>query len=472
MFLDALNLTAAQISVPANASARVHAAADDLLIVEAAQRGVTWSVGCTESTCIRLSVLTAGASECGALGSGPESFEICITGRDVVVAGRSELALMMAAGRLLREIRWDGDASLPADSAIAADPPPWARMRGHQLTDWGFYMTDFAFEQFVRELIVFGTNQVEFAHIDYAPDPLDPHRDDAAALVRRAAIVDKYGLAVSLWNVPWPSSVSASVFERMARVDAIFFEGGEGSGGLDNLQTATRALRAHHPSATAWHSPGGRNATEMSRWFEQLALPETRAWLDGAVYGPTTLGGEAAMAARLPAGYALRLYPDICHTLTAMLPVPNWHFAWAFTAGRQAVNPLPRHYAAAISTFQGRSRQRAVGFGAYSEGAADDLNKALWSAAFLEPELPPERLVRQYAGYFAGAADAELVGALIFGLEENWRGDAASNRQVLATLATAQQLEQSALAAGRGGWRLLSHVFRAYFDAAVQARLA
>lgn len=49
--------------------------------------------------------------------------------------------------------------------------------------------------------------------------------------------------------------------------------------------------------------------------------------------------------------------------------------------------------------------------------------------------------------------------------------DAASNRQVLASLATAQQLEQSALAAGRGGWRLLSHVYRAYFDATVQARL-
>ncbi|EOD19935.1 hypothetical protein EMIHUDRAFT_208651 [Emiliania huxleyi CCMP1516] len=64
-----------------------------------------------------------------------------------------------------------------------------------------------------------------------------------------------------------------------------------------------------------------------------------------------------------------------------------------------------------------------------------------------------------------------LGGALLFGLEQNWRGDAASNRQVLASLATAQQLEQSALAAGRGGWRLLSHVYRAYFDATVQARL-
>ena len=31
----------------------------------------------------------------------------------------------------------------------------------------------------------------------------------------------------------------------------------------------------------------------------------------------------------------VRLYPDVSHTLTAMYPVPDWHFAWAFTHGRQ-----------------------------------------------------------------------------------------------------------------------------------------
>ena len=50
------------------------------------------------------------------------------------------------------------------------------------------------------------------------------------------------------------------------------------------------------------------------------------------------------MLARLPEGYKVRLYPDICHTLTAMYPVPDWSFIWANTHGRQVVNPLPRHY--------------------------------------------------------------------------------------------------------------------------------
>ena len=31
----------------------------------------------------------------------------------------------------------------------------------------------------------------------------------------------------------------------------------------------------------------------------------------------------------------VRLYPDVSHTLTAMYPVPDWHYAWAFTHGRQ-----------------------------------------------------------------------------------------------------------------------------------------
>ena len=40
-------------------------------------------------------------------------------------------------------------------------------------------------------------------------------------------------------------------------------------------------------------------------------------------------------------------------------------------------------------------RARSVGFGGYSEGAADDLNKALWSALYMEPGLSVDALVDQ-----------------------------------------------------------------------------
>ena len=52
----------------------------------------------------------------------------------------------------------------------------------------------------------------------------------------------------------------------------------------------------------------------------------------------------------IPSGYQMRLYPDLSHTLTAMYPIPDWHYVWAFTAGREAVNPQPEHHAAIIRT--------------------------------------------------------------------------------------------------------------------------
>ena len=46
---------------------------------------------------------------------------------------------MLGVGRLLREIEIapTGELTLPTgDIALAVEPPPFGRMRGHQLTDW------------------------------------------------------------------------------------------------------------------------------------------------------------------------------------------------------------------------------------------------------------------------------------------------------------------------------------------------
>ena len=74
---------------------------------------------------------------------------------------------------------------MPANLAISVDPPAWAALRGHQFTDWGFYMAPPAFERYVRDLIVFGTNSIEFAHITFSNGD-GGGRDDAADLVRMA----------------------------------------------------------------------------------------------------------------------------------------------------------------------------------------------------------------------------------------------------------------------------------------------
>jgi hypothetical protein len=494
-------MTETVVRLPADATRRQIVAASDLLLGEMKRKGLpTWTLVLGDlpvpstvraapfPAVVLLNVLAkndSGAERSGScggleLGHGQEAFVICMPDADATVAvqARTDRGLMMGVGRLLREIevsaRGSASASVPRGLAVAVDPAPSAAMRGHQVTDWGFYMPEAVFEQHVKEQIVFGCNQIEFAHlVAESHDDNGVPRADGAKLVAFSRICDKYGLNVAIQAPPWPSAFTETAFAQMARVDQLFFEGGP----LSQIQDGVAALRKTHPSATAWHSPSGMDAKTMAAWEAELALPATRAWLDGVVWGPIDLGGEMAMLDRISKispQYKIRLYPDICHTLTAMYPVPDWHYAWAFTEGRQFPNPMPLHFSAVIrmNLNASFSQAGAVGFGAYSEGAADDPNKALWSALYLEPALSPEALVAQYTSYFFGAEGAALGADLVFGLEQSWVGDAASNAGVLSTLAVAQQLEAAVPAhLLAGSWRLQSLLFRCYFDAVVQARL-
>jgi hypothetical protein len=213
----------------------------------------------------------------------------------ITLAANSRSALVQAAGRLLRELNItlpSGSApalaTIPARFHAVIDPPSWAAMRWHQLTDWGFYMPDAVFEQHVRELITFGCNGIEFAHMVYSGlDDNGVSRADAAVVVRFSAIAAKYGVSVSFQGGDdiWPSNYTEWVFAHAPRIDSIFFEGVP----LQLLQAAVAAARQYHPNVVGWHSPCGDNRTG---WLSQLADPSTHQWLQGVVWGPITLGGE------------------------------------------------------------------------------------------------------------------------------------------------------------------------------------
>ena len=153
---------------PAGHSQRGVVAAEELLLDELRRRasdsgGVSagggnraeaWisAVTCPASVpTISLDVVgDAAPAVCGLeLGSGTESFVLCGGGGDgadsslVSVTARSDRGLMLGIGRLLREISVTaaGVVALPTTLTLSVTPPPFGRMRGHQLTDWGFYMT-------------------------------------------------------------------------------------------------------------------------------------------------------------------------------------------------------------------------------------------------------------------------------------------------------------------------------------------
>ena len=66
-----------------------------------------------------------------------------------------------------------------------------------------------------------------------------------------------------------------------------------------------------------------------------MSQPATRAFLSGVVAGPHWSIPLLAIVRRLPRGYELRQYPDVCHAVEAQYALPDWHWAWQFTHGRE-----------------------------------------------------------------------------------------------------------------------------------------
>ena len=138
------------------AGPRGRVAAQELLLGELSRRQISgWrlAAGCSHPPCVHLlrapRPLAAACSPAStrqlSSPASEESFVVCSSPTKVTVVASTELGLMMAVGRLLREIRVQASngihaAVLPAGLRLAVSPPPWAAMRGHQLTDWGFYM--------------------------------------------------------------------------------------------------------------------------------------------------------------------------------------------------------------------------------------------------------------------------------------------------------------------------------------------
>ena len=179
----------------------------------------------------------------------------------------------------------------------------------------------------------------------------------------------------------------------------------------------------------------------------------------------------SARAGRSP--LPIRQYPDLCHTVHAQYPVPEWHWAWAVAYTRNPITVLPFHMANILRQSANGSSPN-IGFGGYSEGIGDDVNKAVWSLLAAEPNLSVPEVVRQYARYHFGSEHEDAMAAVILGLEQNWAGaidSAASVGAVARTLAAAQSVEvQVNTSALAGNWRLQMLLYRSYFDAALQGR--
>jgi hypothetical protein len=406
----------------------------------------------------------------------------------VVVAGNDARGVLFGVGHLLRKMSLSKQkATLPAGFQVASAPQ--TPLRGHQLgyrpkTNSFDGWTLAIWEQYIRDLVVFGTNAIEL---------IPPRSDDAAdsphfplppmeMMVGMSRLADQYGLDVWIWYPAMDASYAdpktvefalkewGEVFKKLPRIDAVFVPGGDPGHTQPKylmalLEKQTANLKKCHPNAQMWVSPQSFN----KEWLDEfLALVHKEpAWLTGIVHGPQVRLSLRELRAALPKRYPLRDYPDITHSLRCQFPVPDWDVAFALTQGREGINPRPLGMADIFHA----NRPHTFGFIAYSEGCNDDVNKMVWSGLGWDPKADVLTILRDYSRYFLGPKYTETFAQGLLALERNWSGPVATNTGILTTLQQFQALEKAASPQDKLNWRFQQALYRAYYDAYVRCRL-
>jgi len=413
----------------------------------------------------------------------------------IYLIGRDERGALFAAGRLLRLLTMRRDIlALSPDVQISTAPK--YSLRGHQLgyrpktnsyDAWNIEM----WEQYYRDMVVFGTNAVELIPPKSDDDNDSPHFPEPKIkmMVKMSQLADDYGLDVWIWfpvidrDHTYPETTEASmerwreVFQKLPRIDAVFVPGGDPGDThpavlLPLIQKQKKLMNRYHPKAQMWVSPqgfdlGGTNRDGWMKAFLDILQNQRPERLDGVVFGPQVEMTLADLRAQVPDRYPIRRYPDITHCRRCQYAVPNWDIAWRTTLDREPINPRPRAYAKIFRDLQ----QYAIGYITYSEGCNDDFNKVLWSSLGWDPDMKVEDILRQYSRYFISERYAEPFSRGLLGLEQNWVGPLKDNEGAYETLKLFQKMEKAATPQELLNWRFQQGLYRAYYDAYIKAKL-
>lgn len=448
--------------------------------VEARTQGLRWPVNSG----------SGGANIEIRRGSGPaEGYSLRTEPGGVIITGNDARGVLFGVGHLLRSLEYSRrKVQLP--QALNVTTAPKYPLRGHQLgyrpkTNSYDAWTVAMWEQYIRDLAIFGANAIELIPPRSDDDADSPHfpLPQAQMMKEMSRIADSYGLDVWVWYPAMDKDYTdpktqdlalrewEEVFRNLPRIDAVFVPGGDPGHThpaplMNLLKRQTENLRKYHPKAQMWVSPQGFSAEWLDLFFG--ILKQEPEWLSGVVFGPQQRTPVDVLRNRVPQRYGIRFYPDITHSLRAQYPVPDWDLAYALTLQREPINPRPLDQATIFRLLQ---PVQQPGFLTYSEGCNDDVNKFIWSGLGWDPDQPPVEILRQYARYFIGGEIDEAFAQGLLSLERNWRGPLKSNTGVDTTLAQFREMEARATPAQKLNWRFQQALYRAYYDAYVRARL-
>jgi len=421
-----------------------------------------------------------------------EGFKIAVSPetKTIAVTGADARGVFYGVGKLLRTIEMrQGQILVPSGLKITSSPQ--YPIRGHQLgyrpkTNAYDAWTPAQFDQYIRDLAIFGANSIEI---------MPPRTDDdftsvnmklpaIQMIAEQSKICDSYGMDVWMWypnmgkDYEHPDSLKKEIAERheifkiVPRIDALFVPGGD-PGELEPdvlfswLETEAEILRQYHPNAKIWVSP--QVFKPSKEWYSKFYIHVNKKydWFGGIVYGPWIRTPLPEVKKLIDPSIPIRLYPDITHSISCQYPVPDWDIAFAMTLGRECINPRPEDEKYIHNLYA----PLANGSISYSEGTNDDVNKFIWTSQDWNSSTPVIETLREYAHYFIGPDYTDNVAQGLMALEQNLRGPLISNQQVQQTLQQWQGMEKNAPQNVLSNPRFQSGLIRAYFDAYIQRRL-
>ena len=420
---------------------------------------------------------------------GDEGFRVQVVDGNVVVAGNDARGMLFGVGFLLRNLRMERGHVLQVEDQLRAATAPRLKLRGHQLgyrpkvNAYDAFTVEM-YDQYIRDLAIFGTNSIEL---------IPPRSDDAdesphfplpkiEMMEEVSRICDRYGLDVWIWypamdkDYSDPATVESAlkeweqVYRRLPRIDYVFVPGGDPGHTQPKylfalLEKQTTLLRKYHPKAQMWMSP----QSFSKEWIEEFygLMKSEPAWLGGIVYGPQTRDDIPTLAARIPRKYPIRHYPDITHSTQAQFAVPDWDVAFAVTEGREGPNPRPTQERDIFRRYM----DIGIGFLTYSEGVNDDVNKFIWSGLGWNPDVPVIQILREFSRYFIGEPYRDTFAQSLMALERNWVGPLIANENVDTTYQVFRDMEKRASPQVKLNWRFQQALYRACYDSYVRDRL-
>ena len=408
----------------------------------------------------------------------------------VVIAAKDARSVLYGVGRFLRKAVMRQGELLLAGHTIISTAPKYS-IRGHQLgyrpkTNSYDAFSVKQFDQYIRDLALFGANSIEIMPPRTDDDDSSVHMQlpSAKMMAEQSRIAKSYGLDVWMWypnmgpdytnrdSIRKEMQERIEVFAALPKLDHLFVPGGD-PGDLepdvlfDWLGKVAVALHQFHPNAKIWVSPQVFRPDQ--KWYNDFFrhVNSGYPWFGGVVFGPWVKIPLPELRKRVNENIPIRRYPDITHSLSCQYPVPDWDLAYAMTLGRECVNPRPadeKHIHNLLASY-------ASGSISYSEGTNDDVNKFIWSDQDWDPQTPVIETLRDYSRLFMGDDIAEAAAQGIMSLEENFRGALLTNEKIDQTLHRWQHMEEQASPELMKNFRFQMCLLRAYYDAYIQRRL-